>query len=500
VEGVKMQRNKPQSVRLIELDRLIRAGKYPNCRSFGEKWEVSQKTIQRDFEYLRDSLGAPLAYDYDQRGYYYTHLNWFLPAISLTEAEICAALIGAKALRQYSGTGLGQGLDEVIGKITAALPNKLTLVPEIANQRFSFMGTPAKTVSENIWKTVVHGLMYQRSLQITYRAMESTSDKARRIDPYHIANLQGEWYVLAWDHRAGAISQMSIARIRTAEIAEESFEVPSDFDPEKYLKTAFGRFLLGDKVEQVVLRFDKAVAPWVQERQWHPQQKIRKLSNGDLELTFPAASLFEVHRWVLAWGHWVKVVEPKELKKMVEDEVRLMVCAEVEAIVHTPWDRKTTYEDGLCHCEIDRLCDWIRDQFICRLFWSVWIDQVLFYILVEGKGAVAAEPQLYEAFRENFRFPKFHPHSSSRHESPSSLFRTEGNNHGASCHPSLMNAAKDEVWGSVAQWLDTDGHQLVKEAVETEFVRDMHLRFPLDVRRIVEICLSDSLPKSQGNR
>jgi predicted DNA-binding transcriptional regulator YafY len=43
-----------------------------------------------------------------------------------------------------------------------------------------------------------------------------------------------------------------------------------------------------------------------------------------VELSFQAAGLFEVSRWVLAWGHSVRVLAPPELRKMVEEEIKLM--------------------------------------------------------------------------------------------------------------------------------------------------------------------------------
>ena len=85
-----MKRNKPQFSRLLELDRSIRAGKYPNCLSFSAEYEVSQKTVQRDIDYLKYQLGAPLEYDRGKQGYYYTTSSWFLPSLSLSEGSLGA--------------------------------------------------------------------------------------------------------------------------------------------------------------------------------------------------------------------------------------------------------------------------------------------------------------------------------------------------------------------------------------------------------------------------
>lgn len=61
------------------------------------------------------------------------------------------------------------------------------------------------------------------------------------------------------------------------------------------------------------------------DRVWHPKQKIVKCKGGETEISFNVAGLFEVYRWVLAWGSHAKVLEPMELEKMVTDEIRLMM-------------------------------------------------------------------------------------------------------------------------------------------------------------------------------
>jgi len=146
----------------------------------------------------------------------------------------------------------------------------------------------------------------------------------RVIDPYHIANLAGEWYVLAHCHSKDDVIQFSIPRIQKAELLERTFEMPGDFDPDKKLALTFSRFIGSGKAQNVRLLFDTEVAPWVLERQWHPKQKVHTRADGRVELSFRITGLFEVYRWVLAWGSHCQVLEPAELKQWVKDEVRKM--------------------------------------------------------------------------------------------------------------------------------------------------------------------------------
>ena len=319
-----MQRTKAQFPRLLELDRLIRAGKYPNCLTFAEQWEVSQKTVQRDIDFLRDQLGAPIEYDRRRKGFYYADSSWFLPALSLSEGDLFDLLVASRALEQYRGTPVARELERIFRKIAELMPEKISIRPELVFSRFSFTSPPSKPVNEKIWVTIVRGLQTQRMVKMKYGSFESGEAKIRILSPYHIANLQGEWYVFGPTVDTGEIRQFSLARIKSASLTNKPFDIPATFDSDKMLQNTFGRFALGNNVQTITLLFDKEIAPWVLERQWHPKQKIKKHKNGDIELTFKAAGLFEVFRWVMAWGHYVHVKEPDELKTWVRDEVKLM--------------------------------------------------------------------------------------------------------------------------------------------------------------------------------
>lgn len=318
-----MQRTKTQFSRLIELDKRIRENRYPNALSFSKEWEVSQKTVQRDIDYLRDQ-GAPMEYDRFRKGYYYTDKNWFLPAFNMTESELQALLLAKVAVGAFRDTGVSQDLDRITDKLLETLTHRLPFQPEVIFSRFSFVHPPAKTVDATIWSTVANGLLTQRSIRIRYHSLNSGESTERTIDPYHVTNLHGEWYVIAQCHTAKDLRQFSIARIQKAEITTNSFELPESFDPEKLVKHAFRRMVLGEKVQEVRLRFEKKVAQRVMAHQWHDKQKAKTLPNGDLELSFRAVGLYEISRWVLSWGHSVKVLEPASLKKMVRDEIHLM--------------------------------------------------------------------------------------------------------------------------------------------------------------------------------
>lgn len=80
----------PMLHRLQWIDAQIRSGRYPNARTLAAAFEISRRQALRDFEYMRDSLGAPLVYSARRRGFTYGEPGFVLPGPYVTEAQQAA--------------------------------------------------------------------------------------------------------------------------------------------------------------------------------------------------------------------------------------------------------------------------------------------------------------------------------------------------------------------------------------------------------------------------
>ena len=73
--------------RLAWIDARIREKSYLGSRIIAEKFEISVRQAQRDMEYLKYSMGAPLEYSPIRKGYYYTDEAFSLPTHFITGEE-----------------------------------------------------------------------------------------------------------------------------------------------------------------------------------------------------------------------------------------------------------------------------------------------------------------------------------------------------------------------------------------------------------------------------
>ena len=73
--------------RIQWLHKRIADMRYPNANRLAERFGISHRQAQRDVEYLKNTLGAPLAYNAEHRGFYYT-AEYSLPTYTASEGEI----------------------------------------------------------------------------------------------------------------------------------------------------------------------------------------------------------------------------------------------------------------------------------------------------------------------------------------------------------------------------------------------------------------------------
>ena len=109
---------KVQFWRLLKIDEMIRAKRFPTVRSLAKEFEVSKRTVERDIEFLRDRYEAPIEYDHSKCGYVYTQETFFLKSLFLTDEELFSAAVFEKALRQYRNTPIEGRLKAVFAKLT----------------------------------------------------------------------------------------------------------------------------------------------------------------------------------------------------------------------------------------------------------------------------------------------------------------------------------------------------------------------------------------------
>ena len=298
--------------RMLRIHQAIQSGKHPNAVSLALELEVSSKSIHRDLEFMRDRLELPLEFSPAHNGYYYTEEVSAFPTLQITEGELFALLVAEKALQQYRGTTFERPLLSAFRKMAAALPDTISLNLADWEQTISFRTSAEPILNLENFDILAKAAAQRRQLQLTYRKPGRRETELRLVDPYHLANINGEWFLFAWCHLRQDIRTFVPARIQAVKFTGKTFARPQQFSLKKRLRDSFG-VQSGQGQFDVVIQFNEMVADYIREKKWHESQGLRELPDGGVELRMKLSSLAEVERWILGWAGNARVLQPPEL-------------------------------------------------------------------------------------------------------------------------------------------------------------------------------------------
>ena len=318
-------RSRPPLQRMLRIHQAIQSGSYPNAAQLAAELEVSTKSIHRDLEFMRDRLELPLEFDYSRRGFRYTEEVNAFPTVQMTEGEVFALVVAEKALHQYRGTSFEKPLLSALRKMEESLPDTISLDLADLDRSISFRTRAEPILDLGIFDTLAKATTARQQLELTYRKPGQPQSEQRVVDPYHLANINGEWFLFAYDHLRHDIRTFVPARIKAARPTGKRFERRQRFSLEDRLRDSFG-VQSGQGEFEVVIRFAPAVADYIREKRWHDSQRLRELRNGGLELQLKLSGLSEVERWVLSWGGNAQVVRPRQLAESVRRAAQRMLA------------------------------------------------------------------------------------------------------------------------------------------------------------------------------
>jgi proteasome accessory factor B len=303
--------------RLLAIHQLISAKRYPNTARLAREFDVSQKTIKRDVEWMRIHWDLPIEYDRERHGYFYSREVKQFPGVpTITEAEMFALLVAHKAVEQYSGTPFHKPLQMAFRKLTGQLDNKERYTLHDSDEVVSFRPFAPEATDMERFESVARAIQQRRALQFVYRKPGEKRAERRHIHPYHLTCNDNRWYLIGYDVHRDDIRTFALARMNGSAVLFETFQKPKEFSIAKYLRGSL-TVMSGRGDYEVVIEFDAWATDLLRGRLWHSSQHVTELPGGESRMRMRLSGLEEVERWILSWGTHATVIQPQLLVERV---------------------------------------------------------------------------------------------------------------------------------------------------------------------------------------
>lgn len=297
---------------------------YPNAKKLSEMFEISQKQAQRDIEFLRERLDAPLVYNADKRGYEYEHPDYELPPVWFKEDELLAFCLALRLASTLPDKLLKDSLYHFLEKILSyrSLDTKIGMAD--FQKKVSVKNIQYYRVNEDIFHRTVIFLIKGIPIRILYYSPFKSETTERTIQPLHLLNYMGNWHLIAYCTLRKDLRDFSLSRIQKIKSVSEAITLPnSAHSVQEYIGRNFGLLSGGDSIE-ICLKFAPEISDWVSEQIWHTGQSISADEDNAVWLRFPVADFREIRREILKFGAQIEVVSPESLRQEIKDEISKM--------------------------------------------------------------------------------------------------------------------------------------------------------------------------------
>ena len=291
--------NRSSLYRTLEIIKRLDESKTLCITHLALEYAVSERTIRRDFEVIKDIFGDFIVKSGDcYKAYDKLLLDKVLKATDLMTLSNIINLFGT--IKK----------DSLISHETKELIKKSQSV-------YDFKTRPFEEVKDHeVVQKLEHSIKFNKEIYITYQ----TEKFANRVlfQPYKISFLNENFYLVGINVHKKDFEYRRVTMIKDVDITKKEFYLKHDVvEFISKLQTPWGVFK-EDEIT-VKLRANTKIRRYFYRKKYLPSQKITyEFENGDIELTYKVTNLREIENIIIYWLPNIRIITPRKLNKTIK--------------------------------------------------------------------------------------------------------------------------------------------------------------------------------------
>ncbi|WP_215814700.1 YafY family protein [Pimelobacter sp. 30-1] len=186
------------SARMLRLLSLLQTHRFWTGGDLAGRLEVSERTLRRDVDRLRE-----LGYDVDAvrgaAGGYQLRAGGALPPLLLEDEEAVAIAVGLRAAASGGVPGFEETTLQALTKVIALMPPRLRRrMGALQTQTVGLSWSGGATLDPAVLTTLAQACRDDEIVTFPYTAADGTAT-TRRVEPHRLVTLGRRWYLAAYD-------------------------------------------------------------------------------------------------------------------------------------------------------------------------------------------------------------------------------------------------------------------------------------------------------------
>jgi predicted DNA-binding transcriptional regulator YafY len=186
------------SARMLRLLSLLQTHRYWPGSELAGRLEVSERTLRRDIDRLRD-LGYPVNASRGVAGGYQLRSGTHMPPLLLDDEEAVAIAVGLRTAATGALAGIEETSVQALTKVIQVMPPRLRRRVD-ALRSYTVPAAPGRgpTVEAGALTTIAQACRDDERLRFGYTRRDG-EQATRLVEPHRLVSLGRRWYLVAWD-------------------------------------------------------------------------------------------------------------------------------------------------------------------------------------------------------------------------------------------------------------------------------------------------------------
>ncbi|RDE82866.1 WYL domain-containing protein [Haemophilus parahaemolyticus] len=283
--------------RFVEILFILNEGERVDLQKMAEKFGMSLRTLQRDFNERLDFL------DWEEKGPRYYKIN-----------RTKSGLLNQQDIERFA---LFASISDLFPKIDREFyQEKLTESVQVKGVQYEDISQLKKEF--DLLKKAIDD---HKMIDFNYTKSGQKEGKFYKIAPYSLINKNGVWYLIGTDE--GRKKTFCFTQMRMLKKLNETFEPNQQFIEEIKTNDSISH---GNQLSEVVIKVSSFAASFFLRRNLLPNQTlVHKTENGELILSCANVNELDIVPIVQYWIPHLTIVSPTELQSKMLEKLKIYI-------------------------------------------------------------------------------------------------------------------------------------------------------------------------------
>lgn len=265
-----------------------------------EGFQISDRTLQRDIEDIRDEFGLEISYDSSKRGYFIDeknsisadHILHFLELAVSAQVMIDSLREGKKALKY------------------------------IAFDSYEYFK------GLNILPKLLLAIKAKKKINFSHTSYQNRKTSTHYVNPYMLKEYQGRWYLYGENVSMNDFWIYGIDRIDNLKISDETFLPKEEVDISERFENIIGVSgpLEGQGLQEIILSMNAEQGMYFKGLPWFKPYETITDTKVEFRISLNIIPNFELLLKLLMHSDKVMVVSPDWLRKLVKKSLEVALA------------------------------------------------------------------------------------------------------------------------------------------------------------------------------